>query len=350
MAPGWRHTEFWCKRREPQGLPSGLSLGAEVYFAGLHFKLFGYMSEGKSLSQRSDTTSICSGTTRLGYWSPNISFPAETVQIPTARDGLSAGSCSAGSVFSENELHPCSVTGVAWWPLNQHLSPRSTEIRLQSGRTSAPTDDLLFYLEQRQPRRSAGTWLLELITHALWGEQEFRSLPLQQPGTLLRAWIISGWSFLFLFISPGLKLLIQSLHLSSTRDEGFSLEPIEPNPFPIAGPHYPPPWATCHVFHPSGIFPLNPELLIPKSCLLASFTTIIHPWWCMGSNPRKRWEEAAPPLPLSPSKPIGKAWGYNQIREGNIHFFHALRLLNICLFSPALLYLARTPCRDWSVG
>lgn len=59
--------EFWCKEMEPQGLPSGLSLAAEVYFAGLHFKLFGYVSEGKFLSQRSDTTGFCSGTARLGY-------------------------------------------------------------------------------------------------------------------------------------------------------------------------------------------------------------------------------------------------------------------------------------------
>lgn len=116
----------------------------------------------KSLSQHGDTTSICSGTPCLGYWSPTISFTPETVQIPTARDGRSAGSCSVGSVFSENELHPCSASGVAWWPLNQHLSPWSTEIRLQSGRTSAPTDDLLFYLEQGQAWRSVGTWLLEL--------------------------------------------------------------------------------------------------------------------------------------------------------------------------------------------
>lgn len=161
------------------------------------------------------------------------------MQTPTACDGLSTGSCSASSVFSENELHPCSVTGVAWWPLNQHLSPWSTEIRLQSGRTSAPTDDLLFYLEQQQLPRSVGTWLLELITHALWGEQEFCSLPLQQPGTLLCVWIISDWSFLnfFLFNSLRLKLLIQYLDLSSIHDGGSSLEPIEPNPFPTAAPH-----------------------------------------------------------------------------------------------------------------
>lgn len=139
-------------------------------------RLFGYMSEGKSLSQHSDATNIYPGTTCLGYWSPNIPFLAETVQIPTAWDGVGTGPHSVGSVYSENELHLCLVTGVACWPLNQHLSPWSTEIRLQSGRTSAPTDDLLFYLEQWQPRRSVGTWLLELITHAL-GEESRNFAP-----------------------------------------------------------------------------------------------------------------------------------------------------------------------------
>lgn len=34
----------------------------------------------------------------------------------------------------------------------------------------------------------------------------------------------------------------------------------------------------------------------------------------------KRREEAAMPLPFSPTKPLGKSWGYNQIRERN-HIF-----------------------------
>lgn len=51
MAPWWRYTEFCCKGMEPQGLPSGLSSAAEVYFAGPHFKHFGCMCEGKSVTQ-----------------------------------------------------------------------------------------------------------------------------------------------------------------------------------------------------------------------------------------------------------------------------------------------------------
>ena len=300
MAPRWRHTEFWCKGMEPWGLPSGLSLAAEVYFTCLHFKPFAYVSEGKALSQRSDTTSICSGTTHLGYWSPNTSFPAETVQTPTAWDRLRAGSCSAGSVFSENELHPCSATGIPWWPLNQHLSPWSTEIRLQSGRTSAPTDDLLFYLEQQQARRSVGTWLLELITHAFWGEQEFHPLPLQQPGTLLHVWIISGWSILsfFCLFPPGSNFWYNPQTSLAQVMEALHLNPLNPTPSLLQVAVLPFQEPTCRVFHPSGISLMNHESPIPKSCLLASFTTIIHPWWCTGGNPRNWWEEAAHPLPF----------------------------------------------------
>lgn len=244
--------EFWCA--EPRRFPTGLSVAPTAYFAVLCFKLFGYVREGKPYL----CASICSGTIRLHYWSPNISFSAETVQIQAVCDWLRAGSCSAGSVLSENELRPCSATGAAWWPLNQHLSPRSTEIRPQSGRTSAPTDDLLFYLEQRQPEEC---WHMAFrANHSLlWGEQEFRSLPHQQPGTLLHVWILSGWSFLkrVLFISLGPTLVTQWLDLSSTRGGSCSLEPIEPNPFPTASPCCSSPRA--HLQCVSSFWDLHPE-------------------------------------------------------------------------------------------
>lgn len=195
----------------------------------------------------SDTTSICSGTTRLGYWSPNISFPAETVQIPTTCNGLSAGSCSAGSVLSENELHPCSATGVAWWPLNQHLSPWSTEIRLQSGSNRWPV------ILSWTVAATEELWHMAFraITHTLWGEQEFRSLPLQQPGTLLHVWIFSGWSFLnfsYLF-PPGSNFWYNPWTSLAHMMSALHLSPLSPTPsllqVPIIPLHEPP--AVCFI-------------------------------------------------------------------------------------------------------
>lgn len=70
----------------PRGFPSG-----QVYFAGLHCKLFCYMSEGKSPSPQ------------------HHQFQAVDLQTfsATGCDGLSAGSCPEGSACSENELGPC---------------------------------------------------------------------------------------------------------------------------------------------------------------------------------------------------------------------------------------------------
>lgn len=162
------------------------------------------------------------------------------MQTPTACDGLSTGSCSVGSVFSENELHPCSVTGVAWWPLNQHLSPWSTEIRLQSGRTSAPTDDLLFYLEQQQLPRSVGTWLLELITHF----EESRNFA-PSPSSNLGLYCVSG-SFqtdpsltFFCLIPWGSNYWYDTWTSLACMMEAVHLSPLNPTPSPLQLPVIP---------------------------------------------------------------------------------------------------------------
>lgn len=303
--------EFWCA--DPRRSPTSLSVAPIIYSAVLCFKLFGYVREGKPYL----CTSICSGTIRLHYWSPNISFSVENVQIQAVCDWLHAESCSAGSVLSENELRPCSVTGAAWWPLNQHLSPRSTEIRPQSGRTSAPTDDLLFYLEQRQPEER---WHMAFrANHSLlWGEQEFLSLPHQQPGTLLHVWILSGWSFLNVFylfpLGPhlwhndwtSLAQEVEAVHQSSLNlIPSLSQILVAPLPEP-----------TCSVFHPSGIS--TPSLKSPTSkySLLDSSTTIVHPFRCTEGNPRKRWKGKGPQPPYFPIKHTGKAGIYDPSKQG----------------------------------
>lgn len=86
---------FWCKGKDHGGFPRGW-----VYFAGLHFKLFCYMSEDKSPSQHGDTTSTFSGTTG-----------SKPLLLCQGCEGLGAGSCPEGSVHSENELGPCSALG-----------------------------------------------------------------------------------------------------------------------------------------------------------------------------------------------------------------------------------------------
>lgn len=303
--------EFWCA--DPRRSPTSLSVAPTIYSAVLCFKLFGYVREGKPYL----CTSICSGTIRLHYWSPNISFSVENVQIQAVCDWLHAESCSAGSVLSENELRPCSVTGAAWWPLNQHLSPRRTEIRPQSGRTSAPTDDLLFYLEQRQPEER---WHMAFrANHSLlWGEQEFHSLPHQQPGALLHVWILSGWSFLNVFylfpLGPhlwhndwtSLAQEVEAVHQSSLN--------LIPSLLQILVAPLPEP--TCSVFHPSGISTPSLKSPMSKYSLLDSSTTIVHPFRCTEGNPRKRWKGKGPQPPFFPVKHTSKAGIYDQSKQG----------------------------------